>query len=247
MDLQNQPSPVEPSLVVEPQWNTTKQPEKTWKWKNILYIILWIILWIYLTWAFIIFYLHKWAGKIFGSGNSTSSICIDQSWLYELNGYASFGNYTQYILSRASDSYTETSSINDDITFTLDYRLWLSSNEYGWLDSLYMFHEYVYLDLIFSDGKIVDRKIINKKNKKDLWDLENINWLSVIWEKNIKYYSKLKKWDTINLTDSVFLYNDTDKTQTFIIEDTRWKEKEAKINAWEFYNWKNSFWETIKI
>lgn len=241
------------------------------KWKNIWYIILVIFLWIILIWNIITFHPFKKSGlsstnftsniQIGSVGDNvtdtinvctensstTDKICIDQSWLYEINGYASFGNNTQYLLSRAWNSYIQSPSTDDAITFTVNYSLWLSNTEYGWLDSLYTFRKYVYLDLKFSNWKIVDRKVVDNKNEKELWNPENINWASVVWERNIKYYSKLNKWDSINLTDTTFLYNDTDEIQTFIIVDTRWKEKENKINAWEFYNATNSFWETIKI
>lgn len=242
-----------------------------WKWKNIWYPILAMVLCILVALNFIIFHPFKRVGlssSNFSSdiqigsvgtnvtdtinvcaenSSTTDRICVDQSWLYKFNGYSSFGNHTQYWLRRAWDSYVQSQSADDEISYTLDYSLRLSTEKYGWLDTLYMFKEYVYLDLKFSNWKLVDRKIVDKKNQKDLWNPENIDWISVVWERNIKYYSKLNKWESINLSDSTFLYNDTDQIQTFIIEDTRWKEKEEKINAWEFYNWKSSFWETIKI
>ena len=225
--------------VNQPEQSNWEAQKKNWTWKKVLHAILWVILWIVIAWILTVFTLIRWVFKIFNGFEdsvSTSNISVNQeSGLYEFGGYASVGNSTKYYLNHVNNNYEMTQDEDGYIVYNMGDSLGLSSNEYEWLDWLYQFDDYIYLDLTFSNWQLTHRRVLDKETKNDLWDPSNIDWIPIIWEDNVKYYSKLEKWSTFELDDDVAIYNDTDKTQTFIVEDQWWDEETKKLDAGHFY------------
>lgn len=241
---QPQPQPTQEQQINETSVNQPEQvswetQKKSWTWKKVLHAILWIILWMVITWILIIFTIIRWAFKIFNGFEdsvSTSNISMSQeSWLYKFGGYTSVGSSTKYYLNPVENNDRMVQDGDSYVVYNMNDSLGLSSTEYEWLDWLYQFNDYIYLDLTFSNWKLVGRKVVDRETKHDLWDPSSVDWISVIWKNNVKYYSKLEKWSTFELDENVAIYNDTDKTQTFTIEDTRWDEETKKLDAGHFY------------
>jgi hypothetical protein len=131
------------------------------------------------------------------------------------------------------------SKINDDNEWYYDYseekNLTLSSAEYKRLDDVYSLRHYILFDFTFSNWNLQNRKILNKKTKEDLWDINEINWESLIGKDNLKYLSNYAAWEEIELDDDEGIYNDTNQNHTIIIINSRWKEKETKLWKWKVY------------
>ena len=129
--------------------------------------------------------------------------------------------------------------LDDDNAWYYDYSeeksFTLSSAEYKRLDDVYSLSNYILFDFSFSNWKLQNRKILNKKTKEDLWDIDEIDWESLIGKDNLKYLSNYVTWEEIELDDDEGIYNDTNQNHTIIIIDSRWKEKETKLWKWKVY------------
>lgn len=251
MEIENQQPRTSQSITTQTnkkELNELNIIKNDWKWKKTIFTILVTILWIIFIWIVIVFFLRlRWANNNFNEfekKTETNSINIDQkSWLYKFAGYShdGNGNNIEYHLYLADNEYYTTSADNDC--------LWLYSTEYGWLNWLYKFNNYIYLDLSFSEWKLINWRIVDRNTKTDLWDPSNIDWLSVIWEEHIKYYSKLLTEKSTYLNEDDLIYNDTEKTQTFTVKDHLWNEEEKIIEVGEIYiNHNDSFrWVDVNI
>ena len=166
--------------------------------------------------------------------SSKSSISQNQeSWIYTINWQT-----TITVGSKSIANY-HFSKLDDDNEWYYDYSdeksITLSTAEYKRLDDLYSLRHYILFDFTFSDWKLKTRRILNKETKKDLWEVDQIDWKSVVGEDNILYLSNYAIWEEFELDDDEGIYNDTNESHTIIIIDSRWKENEHKLWKWKIY------------
>lgn len=118
---------------------------------------------------------------------------------------------------------------DDSITLTL------SSKDFKWIEYVFQFRNYLYLNLNFSNWKLIDRNALSLKANSDLWKLDNIDILSIIKKSKVKNVSEQKIWESV-LFPEEFLYNDTNKTVNVSLKDfVFWKERitKKKLKWWE--------------
>ena len=235
--VQTQPvqpaQPVQTQSVQPTQPNSSTEvtkPRKNW-WKFFGMFILWTLFGLLISRIAPILLLIGWISWMvsdFKDSVTTSSINENQtSWLYIISWYAWWWDNYNYSLY-AVDNYEESLS--------------LSTTDYEWLKWLYKYNEYIYLDLTFDNGELVDWKIVDRENQKDLWDPTNINWVYVVWEDHVNRISKHLRWDKFTVEEDDLIYNDTNKKYTITIYDTWWQEKDPiELEGWEYYV-NDDFW-----
>ena len=214
-------------ITAQPVQISSQQPikQKKYWWKFFGMFILWTLFGLLVSRLIPILLLYKWISWMasdFKDSVSTSTINENQaSWLYKMSWYAWWWDNYNYSLY-AVDNYEESLS--------------LSTNDYPWLKGLYPFNEYIYLDLTFDNGELVNWKIVDRENENDLWDPENINRVTVVWDDHVNKISEHLWWQKFKVEEDDLIYNDTNNKQTIRIIDTWWEEKDSvQLEPWKYY------------
>ena len=79
-------------------------------------------------------------------------------------------------------------------------------------------------------------KIVDRENENDLWDPENINRVTVVWDDHVNKISEHLWWQKFKVEEDDLIYNDTNNKQTIRIIDTWWEEKDSvQLEPWKYY------------
>ena len=147
-------------------------PKKN-KLKKVLFIILWILGVLFLIRLAFVFLFIKWISN-FVEQMSSTNISVDQKdWLYKFNGRGNHNGVAYYMLTPVNANKI---IVWDDVfkasyDDSLQNTITLSIEDYDWIDGIYNFKSYIYLDLNFSSWKIINWSIIDGKTEKNLWQL----------------------------------------------------------------------------
>lgn len=219
-NLNNQNDIIPDNFAEENQSQEDNKPKKTSKVKKVIFIILWVLWGLFLIGLAIIFLFIRWISniseKLYESA-STSNIKLDQVdgiyefkwWYSRVNGVA---NYGLALLDDEMKKITHT-IWDDDVTLTWEQNvsendISLSTADYDWIDGLYDFSANIYLDLKFSEWKIIDWDIVDGKSKKKLWHL-SIEELNEMYSFEAKYpikEMKVKQWINLSELDENVIY-----------------------------------------
>ena len=175
-------------LVENHQTLEENKPKKKSKLRKILFIILWVFWVLFLLRLAIVFLFLKWLSNLAEKMGSTNISMEQEDWLYEFNGHWRHNWIDSYMLTPVNSNEIV---IWDD-TFEMSYddsfqnMINLSTKDYSWIEGMYNFDPYIYLDLKFSEWKIMDWSIVDIKTKKNLWQL-NFDELNQMYNFEAKY------------------------------------------------------------
>ena len=190
-------------LVENHQTLEENKPKKKSKLRKILFIILWVFWVLFLLRLAIVFLFLKWLSNLAEKMGSTNISMEQEDWLYEFNGHWRHNWIDSYMLTPVNSNEIV---IWDD-TFEMSYddsfqnMINLSTKDYSWIEGMYNFDPYIYLDLKFSEWKIMDWSIVDIKTKKNLWQL-NFDELNQIYNFEAKYPIKeIEKKNSFKLSE----------------------------------------------
>lgn len=165
----------------------------------------------------------------FSGSVSTSNIDVNQkNWLYKIWWSSiTIDGISNYSLSPLDWEVT-TNTVVDwwiTVTWTTKDDILISSKEYTWISDLKAFRSYVYLDLVFSGGKITDWSLVDSKTKVNLWKLSK-DELDEMYNFEVKYPIKevdYKQWFKLsNLEENVvykYVLSSKDTNIPWVIND----------------------------
>ena len=178
-------------------------PKKKGKLKKVLFIILWILGVLFLIRLAFVFFFMRWVSNFLEQMGSTNISVDHKDWLYKFNGRGNHNGVANYMLTPANANKIV---VWDDVfkasyDDSLQNMITLSIEDYDWIDGIYNFKSYIYLDLEFSEWKIINWSIVDQRTKEDLGHLSTEE-LNKLYNFEAKYPMKeIKVKQMINLSD----------------------------------------------
>lgn len=145
-------------------------PKKKSKLKKILFIILWVLGVLFLIRLAFVFLFMRWVSNIVEKIGSTSINVDQKDWLYKFNGRWSHNGVVNYLLTPVD---VDKIVVWDDM-FKVSYddslqnMITLSIEDYDWIERIYNYNSYIYLNLEFSGWKIINWSIVDQRSRENL-------------------------------------------------------------------------------
>ncbi len=178
-------------------------PKKKSKFKKILFIILWILGILFLIRLAFVFLFLRWVSNFLEQMESTNISENQRDWLYKFNGRGNHNGIAYYMLTpeNANKIVVWNDVFKASYDDSLQNTITLSVEDYDWIDGIYNFKSYIYLDLEFSEWKVINRSIIDQRTKEDLGH-KSTEELNKLYNFEAKYPMKeIKVNQMISLSD----------------------------------------------
>jgi len=187
--------------------------DKLW-WFKILWIIIACVLFWFIVVMFFVFIHQQKQSEVAEAHNIKTEY-------YTIGGSISEWNNLRYIL-RKEGSYSQNDSVE------------LSVTEYSWLEKVAKYKDYLLFQLSFDNWKLNSYRILKRKNWEEIWDIESVDWVGLIWE-DLTRLSELQMWEETTVEWHKFIYNDTNKIQDISVKYWWGENYSIEIQPWELY------------